>query len=398
MDEAAVNQQFAGLGSTPVSPAQPCGQSARYEPEFEQLEAELAKQESLTPTAVDWSKVVELSATILRTKSKDMLVAAYLCRGLDGRDPAALRRSRHRSPDTLRDMALTHWDGLFPELKRMRARATAVSWLAEKTGKQVRDTRPKGAEKAAVEQSLAFLKELDSCLVDKMGQDAPGLTDLNRPLKDHLQSLEAPPAAAKSAAVPAASRPAAAPAAEIAEVTNDADAKKVLRQMQELARKVTKYWLSKDVADARAYRLGRAAGWLLVESAPTHADGVTQIPAPAPERIKQLEAQRQAGQLEALLPELEATLAKAPYWLDGQKLTADALEALGERGAAARKTVLRELAHFLATVPGLTELKFVGGKPFADDTTQEWMEEHASAGEAKPAGGRRAKRRCGTLG
>lgn len=389
MDEAAVNQQFAGLGSTPVSPAQPCGQSARYEPEFEQLEAELAKQESLTPTAVDWSKVVELSATILRTKSKDMLVAAYLCRGL-------METQRYAGLATglrvLRDLTVEHWDGLFPELKRLRARATAISWLAEKTGRQVRDTRPKAGEKEAVTQAVAFLKELDTRLEEKMGQDAPALTDLSRPLKDHLQSLEAPPAAAKSAAVPAASRPAAAPAAEIAEVTNDADAKKVLRQMQELARKLTKYWLSKDVADARAYRLGRAAGWLLVESAPTHADGVTQIPAPAPERIKQLEAQRQAGQLEALLPELEATLAKAPYWLDGQKLTADALEALGERGAAAKRTVLRELAHFLTTVPGLEQLKFVGGKPFADDTTQEWMEEHASAGEAKPAGGRRAKR------
>src|SRR5579863_184088 len=118
----------------------------------------------------------------------------------------------------------------------MRARATAISWLAEKTGKQVRDTRPKAAEKASLEQSLAFLKELDSALVDKMGQDAPGLTDLNRPLKDHLQSLDTPAAAAKPAAA-AAPRPAAAPAAEIAEVINDADAKKALRQMQELARK-----------------------------------------------------------------------------------------------------------------------------------------------------------------
>jgi type VI secretion system protein VasJ len=291
----------------------------------------------------------------------------------------------------LRDMALTHWDGLFPELKRMRARATAISWLAEKTGKQVRDTRPKAAEKAALEQAAAFLKELDSCLVDKMGQDAPGLTDLSRPLKDHLQSLDTPAPAAKPAAA-AAPRPAAAPAAEIAEVANDADAKKALRQMQELARKVSKYWLAKDVADPRAYRLNRLTGWMTVEAAPTHASGLTQIPAPAPERLKQFETQRQAGQIEALLPELEAQLAKAPYWLDGQRLAADALGTLGERGAAARKTVLRELAHFLATVPGLTELKFVGDKPFADEATQDFIEEHATVGEAPAGGSKRTKK------
>jgi type VI secretion system protein VasJ len=387
VDEAAVNQQFAGLGSSPVSDAQPCGQSARYEPEFEQLEAELAKQESLTPTAVDWGRVVELSSIILQSKSKDLLVAAYLCRGL-------METQRYAGLavglKVLRDMALTHWDGLFPELKRMRARATAISWLAEKTGKQVRDTRPKAAEKTSLEQALASLKELDSCLVDKMGQDAPALTDLNRPLKDHLQSLDTPAPAAKPAA--AAPRPAAAPAAEIAEVANDADAKKALRQMQELARKVSKYWLAKDVADARAYRLNRLTGWMTVEAAPAHNNGLTQIPAPAPERLKQFETQRQAGQIEALLPELEAQLAKAPYWLDGQRLAADALGTLGERGAAARKTVLRELAHFLATVPGLTELKFVGDKPFADEATQDFIEEHAGAGEAPAGGSKRAKK------
>ena len=389
MDEAAVNQQFAGLGSAPISPQQPCGQSARYEPEFEQLEAELAKQESLTPTAVDWGKVVELSAAILQSKSKDLLVAAYLCRGL-------METQRYAGLATglrvLRDLSMIHWDGLFPELKRLRARGTAVSWLAEKTGRQVRDTRPRAAEKEAITQAAALLKELDGQLVEKMGQDAPALTDLSRPLKDHLQSLEAPPAAARPTTTSAAARPAAGVAVEITEVTNDADAKKALRQMQDLARKVTKYWLSKDVGDARAYRLGRAAGWILVEALPAHADGLTQIPEPAPERIKQFETQRQAGQIEALLPELESTLSKAPYWLDGQKLAAEALEALGERGAAARRTVLRELGHFLATVPGLTDLKFVGGKPFADDVTQEWIEEHATAGEAQPTGTKRAKK------
>ena len=389
MDEASVNQQFAELGSSPISPQQACGQSARYEPEFEQLEAELAKQESLTPSAVDWGKVVELSTVILQTKSKDMLVAAYLCRGLmETQRYAGLALGLR----VLRDLTVKHWDGLFPEVKRLRARGTAIAWLAEKTGRQVRDTRPKAGEKEAVTQASAFLKELDTQLVEKMGQDAPSLTDLSRPLKDHLQALEAPPTAARPAASPAAARPAAAASAEIAEVTSDADAKKVLRQMQEMARKVTKYWLSKDVADARAYRLGRTAGWIMVEGAPAQTDGQTQIPAPAPERIKQFETQRQAGQMEALLPELESTLSKAPYWLDGQKLAADALEALGERGAPARRAVLRELKHFMASVPGLTELKFLGGKAFAEDSTREWIEENASGADAaQPTRGKRAK-------
>ncbi|MGH9414985.1 MAG: type VI secretion system protein TssA [Terriglobales bacterium] len=283
---------------------------------------------------------------------------------------------------------------MFPELKRVRARGTAVAWLAEKAGRFVRGSVPKSADKDALTSAVALLKEIDACLDEKMGQDAPSLRDLSRPLKDHLQSLEAAAQQPVSQAATAASvagatgtpapRAAAMPAAEIAEVTSDGDAKKALRQLQDMARKVTKYWLGKDVADARAYRLGRLVTWVLVESLPAQTSGQTQIPAPAPERIKALENQR--GQPDVLLPELETALSKAPYWLDGQKFAADVLQGLGERGAAAHKTVIRELRHFLAAYPQLLEMSFASGVPFADDATRSWLEAEVLVGETAAAG------------
>lgn len=396
MDEAGASHRFANLGSAPVSPDEPCGASARYEPEFEQLEAELAKQESLTPTAVDWKRVVDLSSLILQSKSKDLLVAAYLCRGL-------IESERYQGLaaglQVIRDLLIQYWDGLFPEVKRLRARGTAVAWLAEKAGQFVRDVTPKATDKSALEQSNALLKEIDACLDEKMGQEAPSLRDLSRPLKDHLQSLEA--AAQKAtqvAAAPAtsptpAARPAPAVSTEVAEVTSDADAKKALRQLQEIARKVTRFWLAKDVADARAYRLGRLITWILIDSLPAQTDGQTQIPAPAPERIKAFENQRQNGQFDTLLPELETALTKAPYWLDGQKFAADVLQTLGPKGEAARNTVLRELRHFLSGFPQLPSLKFANGVPFADDTTVDWLEAEVLTGEtgAATGAGRRSR-------
>jgi type VI secretion system protein VasJ len=391
VDEAATNHRFASLGSAPVSPDHPCGVSVRYEPEFEQLEAELAKQESLTPAPVDWKRVVELSALILQTKSKDLLVAAYLCRGLI---EAERYQGLAAGLKIVRDLLLQHWDGLFPEVKRLRARGTAMAWLAEKAGRFVRDIMPKAADKAALANAVALLKEIDACLDEKMGQDAPSLRDLSRPLKDHLQSIEAAEQQkAAQVAAPAASgtmsapRPVAAPSAEIAEVTSDGDAKKALRQLQDIARKVTKYWLGKDTADARAYRLGRLITWILVDSLPAQTDGQTQIPAPAPERTKVFENQRQNGQLDTLLPELETALTKAPYWLDGQKLAADVLQTLGEKGSAAHKTVLRELRNFLGAFPQLLELQFANGTPFADDTTRAWLEAEVLIGEAGSGAG-----------
>ena len=83
----------------------------------------------------------------------------------------------------------------------MRARATAVSWLAEKTGQAgARHAAQGAAESRHSSNRWPSSRNWMSVLVDKMGQDAPALTDLNRPLKDHLQSLETPAAAAKPAA------------------------------------------------------------------------------------------------------------------------------------------------------------------------------------------------------
>ena len=396
MDDVATQHRYASLGSAPVSPDQPCGASVRYEPEFEELEAELAKQESLTPTAIDWKRVVELSAQILETKSKDLLVSAYLCRGLI---EAERYQGLAAGLSVMRDMLLQHWDGLFPEAKRLRARGTAVAWLAEKAGAFVRNRVPKPADKEALTQAVTLLKEIDSCLDEKMGQDAPSLRDLSRPLKDHLRSLEAaeaqkvakadaPSAAPAATSAAPAPRPAAPAPAEIAEVTSDTEAKKVLRQMQDLARKVTKYWLGKDVADARAYRLGRLVTWVLIDNLPPETDGQTQIPPPSADRMKAFETQRQNGQLDTLLPEIEAALTKTPYWLDGQKFVADVLQTLGPKGDAARKAVIRELRHFLGALPQLPELKFVNGNAFADDTTQAWLEAEVLTGEGGGGGTR----------
>ncbi|MGB1109691.1 MAG: type VI secretion system ImpA family N-terminal domain-containing protein [Gammaproteobacteria bacterium] len=70
------------LGSAPIPGDDPAGASARSENVFELLSEEVAKHESVTAGDVDWQAVVELSAVILSTRSKDLLVAVYFCRGV----------------------------------------------------------------------------------------------------------------------------------------------------------------------------------------------------------------------------------------------------------------------------------------------------------------------------
>ena len=70
---------LATLGKDPINEDQPTGSDVRYEPEFDELQAEIDKLS--VPSAsgeLNWERVSDLSAKILSEKSKDLLVASYL--------------------------------------------------------------------------------------------------------------------------------------------------------------------------------------------------------------------------------------------------------------------------------------------------------------------------------
>jgi type VI secretion system protein VasJ len=400
------------IGSTPISEDQPCGANVRYESDFEQLEAELAKQESLSAETVDWDVVAQLSSRIIQNSSKDLLVGSYLCYALlvkDGYHGLGV------GINVLNDMVSLHWDCLFPPVKRMRARQTAFTWLAEKAGDYVSTTIPTSKESGSVVEAADMLKQLDGALVEKMGDQAPMLTELSRPLKNYRQSAEAelaksetvapavePPAesvpqessspsavvetAEPQDAAPAPVNPAPvakaatkskapiAPPPDAGSLESDADSKKILRQLQTTARDIAGFWMTQKVSDSRSYRVARVAAFMVVENAPPDNNGVTQINPPAPERLKFFEAQAGKGDVLALIPELEKTLARSPFWFDGQFLVVKSLRSLGAEYEAAVQTVIRELGNFISRLPDVVGLSFSNEAPFADDQTRMWLD------------------------
>ena len=142
MDEALTQ-----LGTEPVSADTPAGVSVRYEPEFEQLQVEIAKLESVNAVPVNWGEVVDVGTRLLSQKSKDLLVACYVCHGLYDRNGYA---GLANGLTILSGMINTYWDTLFPELKRQRARVAAMEWLVERLGARVTECKPKPAERDAI--------------------------------------------------------------------------------------------------------------------------------------------------------------------------------------------------------------------------------------------------------
>ncbi len=70
----------------PISEQQPCGVPIRYEPEYDILREARREDDASLPAGVwqtdikraDWDKVQHLAETVLRTRSKDLVVASWL--------------------------------------------------------------------------------------------------------------------------------------------------------------------------------------------------------------------------------------------------------------------------------------------------------------------------------
>jgi type VI secretion system protein VasJ len=406
---------FFSIGASPISEEQPCGINIRYESDFDQLEAELGKQESLNAETVDWNVVAQLSSQIIKSSSKDLLVGSYLCYALLVRDGY---HGLSVGLNILIDMSNLHWDGLFPPAKRMRARQTAFTWLAEKAGAFVSTAAPSSQESEAVVEAAKMLKQLDGLLVEKMGDQAPMLTELSRPLKNYRQSAEAElansqpvvpvaqpsavsavpepqvqapivqavePQAAVSEPAPVKAAPAVTKPAKKSKASNastpdagplesEADSKKILRQLQATARDIASFWIAQKLADERPYRVARVAAFMGLEKAPPDDNGATQVDPPAPERLKFFEVQAGKGDLVTLIPGLERTLARAPFWFDGQFLVVKSLRSLGAEYESAAQTVTRELRNFISRFPGVVNFSFSDETPFANDQTRMWLD------------------------
>jgi type VI secretion system protein VasJ len=142
-----------------------------------------------------------------------------------------------------------------------------------------------------------------------------------------------------------------------------------LRQVGEAAGAL----IQQEPASPVPYRLSRFAAWGQVTELPPAVNGRTRIPPPERTVLTLLQELASHGDGEALLKAAEARLPQYIFWLDLNRLTAEALARLGDRFASASDTVCREVSALLQRLPGLDELAFADGTPFADQETRQWL-------------------------
>jgi type VI secretion system protein VasJ len=374
------------LGSEPISEDRPTGADARYDPAYDELQTEVDKLSApAAATPVNWEKVSLLATDILTNTSKDLLVASYLA--------VALIHTRGNDGCTVGlklylDLIESYWDELYPQKDRLRGRIRALEWWLEKTQsalKQATDLSFLAGQHLLV---MDILNRLDDFLGGHL-EDAPSLVSIKdyfiglTPVVDDTLERETP------ASLPSANSEEKQEQAGIhpPHETQALSAAQGINSTQEIDRTLSDGLMKisaasfglwqQDHAAPQAYRLARLTAWCAIDELPPSANGRTRI-APPPSQVKDLlfELENNLGGdtgAEALLQAAETRLPQHIFWIDLNRLAAEALVQLGAPFARAHQTVCQETAFLLHRLPGLEELSFCDGSPFATPETRRWL-------------------------
>lgn len=351
------------------------GEDVRFCVEFEALEQEIAKGQSLhAGQRVDWQAVMEHGEALLRSQSKDLRVAVWLTWALYQRESFV---GLLAGLGMLEQLCSRHWAALHP--LKLRTRCAAINWLLARLDPLLGDKIAVGEQLDLFRRLLALLESLDRLFSAQLGDAAPLLLPLCRRLAAMIErAQDNRPAVGVVEAVATQVRQAAsqwlAPAAEI---NSHKEAQKALRNLQEQARLLNRWWLQNKACDVRAVHLSRTLLWLPLQTLPERKGEVTQVRGLAAEQLADYQARLAAGHHADLLIDLESSLAQAPFWFDGQHMVWQCLQQLNAEPAM--RTLEFHLALLLQRLPELAQLRFQDGAPFADPATQVWIAQHVTA-------------------
>lgn len=369
----ALTTHYLKLAKLPINEDDFAGSDVRYSTEYELLENELAKANALHESGIiDWQKVRENSEVLLSAHSKDLRVAAWLIWGLYQRESFA---GLQAGLSLLHYLCLNHWNDLHP--RKPRTRAAAISWLIPRLEQALAEHVPIGEQLPLFHSLAEQLRALETCLSEHLGEDAPLLLPLCRRLDELVSraSQGQPEPGSVGAALAQVKQVASQMLAPGAPVESEKDAHKSLRSLQDQGRPLCAYWLKQKASDLRALRLARTLLWLPIDSLPErNTEQVTALRGLPADKLASYQERYQQGQYADLLVDLEASIARAPFWLDGQHLAWQCLQELDAEQAM--REVEIQLALFLQRMSGLEQLRFHDGSAFADGQTRAWLSSH----------------------
>lgn len=383
----------------PISSEAPGGVEARDTPQYEAVFAEVERLTS--PSAdrqPDWPKIEAQSTELLKTVSKDFMVASWLSAawieksGVEGLSAGL---------GLFAGLLKTYWDTGFPPVKRLRGRRNAVIWWTDRVAAWLGSTTPAALPLEAHTLLVERIEAIDSTFAE-VDPEAPSLNELINLIKrleviepvtapDAVTSASAPAQAQQTAAgLGAAGSSAMASAANtsavattttatgpqlgnLSKVANLEDLVSALSSVFSYLGDASQKLAELDPNNPLAIGLSRfgARGALL--SLPQIQGQATLIAPPAMAEVQSFETVCAAGNPQGVASFCEGRLATYPFWLDLDRQSALAYGAMGPEAATMRSAVIDEALAFVKRLPGVERLTFSDGMPFADEATQAWL-------------------------
>ena len=365
-----LSTHYLELAKNPISKEGFAGEDVRFSSEYEALENELGKAQSMHESGqINWLNICENSETLLRNQSKDLRVGAWLTWALYQRESflgllAGLGFLQH--------LCKNHWAQVYPA--KARTRAAALGWLVPRLEQVLNENIAFKEQLPLFRRLVEHLESLDAVCTEHLGDDAPLLLPICRRLNNMIQRAadNQPEPGVMGSAVAQVKQVATQLFTPGAPIDNEKEAHKALRAQQDNARPLCAWWLKQKATDLRALRLNRTLLWLPIETVPErNAEQITALRGLPDDKLKAYQDRSDQAKYADLLLELEASLAKAPFWFDGQRMVWECLQGLNAE--LAMREVEIHFALLIQRLPGIIELRFHNGTPFADAATRIWI-------------------------
>lgn len=120
--------------------------------------------------------------------------------------------------------------------------------------------------------------------------------------------------------------------------------------------------------------ISRFAARCTLTSLPPAQGAATSLVAPPVPILDAFSRIAQSDNPEGLIEFCESRISAFPFWLDLDHESARGFSLLGDQGAAMRRAVIKNALTFTERLPGVENLCFSDGTPFASEATLRWLE------------------------
>ncbi|WP_371367232.1 type VI secretion system protein TssA [Pseudomonas sp. QL9] len=353
----------------PISAASPTGEDPGYDDDFQSMREEVNKL-----SGVDVERVGLLAEKLLTSRSKDLRVATYYLWARLQRDGEAGLADGL----TLLAALIERFAGQMSPT-RSNSRRMALEWLA--SGK-VLDSLSLYPEvvKAEAQRTVAALAWLEQQFAAWPEAERPNLGALYGALSMRLAQ-----SGGVDALVPQNIAAHGDPAVQVTEPSLSAI--KSGRDLLDNGKVLAAYLRDQPQGWLAACRLLTGLRWDTVHQLPPQeANGNTRLTPPRTEYRAQLKRLYLQQSWTELLEQAGRMYGEGVnhFWLDLQWYLCQALGRLGIPHEAWADILKRDLGMFLERLPGLQELRWSDGTPFADETTLEWIAQQVTGNSTAP--------------